>query len=118
MSVAALRVAVRKFAPFETALEKIWQSFQATIGCPLRLEAEALDLNPLYESLLTRQGLRDGTWDIAFLSTDWLAEAVEDGALLDLAPSMRQDPVPYYPHGWVPALLRYQQWGEAVYALP
>ena len=115
---STLRVAIRKFGPFESAIQKIWQSFQEATGCPLELEAEALDLNPLYESLFTRGGLKDGAWDVAFMVTDWLAEAVEDDALLDLAPYMRTTPVADYPMGWTPSLTQFQHFGDAVYGLP
>ena len=104
----ALRVAIRKFGPFESAIAKQYADFQAATGCPLRLEPVALDLNPLFETLFTRGGLKDGTWDIAFIVTDWIAEAVAEGALLDLAPRMRAQPVPDYPAGWAPSLTRFQ----------
>ena len=112
------RVAIRRFPPFETAIAKQWADFQAATGCPLRLEPESLDLNPLVDSLFTRRGLQDGTWDIAFVVTDWLADAVHEGSLRDLAPAMRADPVPDYPEGWVPALTGMQQFGDAIYGLP
>ena len=114
----ALRVAIRKFGPFESAIAKQYADFQAATGCSLRLEPVALDLNPLFETLFARGGLKDGTWDIAFIVTDWIAEAVAEGALLDLAPRMREQPVPDYPTGWAPSLTRFQSFGDAVYGLP
>ena len=101
------RVAIRRFGPFESAIQKQWADFQAATGCPLRLEWEALDLNPLVDSLFTNGGLKDGTWDLALIVTDWLADAVHKGSLLDLGPSMRRDPVPDYPEGWAKALTRH-----------
>ncbi|MFN8594366.1 MAG: extracellular solute-binding protein [Thermomicrobiales bacterium] len=112
------RIAIRRFGPFESAIQKQWADFQRTTGCPLHLAWEALDLNPLVASLFTRDGLRDGTWDMAFIVTDWLADAVAAGALLDLAPLMAVNPVPDYPHGWAPALTGMQQFGAAIYGLP
>jgi multiple sugar transport system substrate-binding protein len=112
------RVAIRRFPPFEAAIQRQWADFQAATGCPLRLEYESLDLNPLVDSLFARNGLRDGTWDIAFIVTDWLAEAASDGAVLDLAPFMRADPIPDYPKGWAPSLTAMQQFGAAIYGLP
>ncbi len=112
------RVAIRRFDPFAAAIEKQWAAFQEKTGCPLRLEAESLDLNPLVESLFTSNGLRNGAWDIAFIVTDWLADAAASGALRDLAPFMKIDPVPDYPAGWAPALTGMQQFGDAVYGLP
>ena len=113
-----LRVAIRKFGPFESAIAKQYADFQAATSCSLPLEPVALDLNPLFETLFTRGGLKDGTWDIAFLVTDWMAEAVAEDALLDLEPRMREQPVPDYPTGWAPSLTRFQSFGDAVYGLP
>lgn len=112
------RVAIRRFGPFETAIEKQWAAFQAATGCPLRLEYESLDLNPLVDALFTSGGLKGGAWDIAFIVTDWLAEAAAEGALRDLAPFMRANPVPDYPEGWAPVLTGMQQFGDAIYGLP
>jgi multiple sugar transport system substrate-binding protein len=113
-----LRIAIRAFEPFERAIQKQYADFQVTTGCSLRLECEHLDLNPLVDALFTRQGLRNGTFDIAFIVTDWFAEAVESGALVDIAPFMRSQPVPDYPDGWSPALTRFQQFGDAIYGVP
>jgi multiple sugar transport system substrate-binding protein len=113
-----LRIAIRKFGPFEQAIQKQYASFQAATGCPLRLEYEALDLNPLYDTLFTQAGLKNGAWDIAFINTDWVADAVESGAIADLAPFMRAAPIPDYPQGWSPAMTRLQQFGESVYGVP
>jgi multiple sugar transport system substrate-binding protein len=113
-----LRIAIRAFEPFERAIRKQYADFQAATGCQLALEFESLDLNPLVDALFTRQGLKDGTWDIAFIVTDWIAEAVECGALVDIAPFMRRQPIPDYPNGWSPALTRFQQVGDTIYGVP
>lgn len=113
-----LRIAIRKFGPFEAAITQQYASFQAATGCALGLEYESLDLNPLAEALFTHQGLKKGTWDIAFVVTDWIAEAVESGAVTNLAPLMRQTPIQDYPSGWTPALTRFQQFGDAIYGVP
>ena len=114
----SFRVAIRRFPPFETAIQKQWDDFRRATDCPLHLEWESLDLNPLVASLFTSGGLKDGTWDIAFVVTDWLADAVHEGALRDLASAMRRDPVPDYPEGWGPVLTGMQQFGDAIYGLP
>lgn len=64
------RIAVRKFGPFESAIQKQWQTFEAAERTGLSLEAEAFDLHPLQETLFAEQGLAEGRWDVAFLSTD------------------------------------------------
>ena len=112
------RIAVRKFGPFETAIARQWESFRALTGCPLQLEAVPFDLHPLHTALLTEHGLRDGSWDAAFIVTDWLAEAHATGALLDLAPHLTEDAPEDYPQGWVPSLLRAQNFDGAVLGLP
>jgi multiple sugar transport system substrate-binding protein len=113
-----LRIAVRKFGPFETAIQKQFADFKATTGCPLNLEFEAMDLNPLYAGLVGPGWLKDGTFDLAFINTDWLPEIIEDNSLEDLTPLMAAEPIPDYPDGWSPALTRLQSSGEAVYGLP
>ena len=113
-----LRIAIRKFDPFEAAIRRQFDSFRAETGCALRLETESLDLVPLHQTLFADGGLRDGAWDVAFVVTDWLAEAVEGGALLDLASRLVADPIPGDPDPWPPALTRAQRFGEAVYGVP
>jgi len=113
-----LRVAVRKFEPFERAIEKQFAAFRQATGSTLELEAVPLDLNPMRETLFERGGLRDGTWDIAFLNTDWIAEAVATESVVDLRPFMEAHPVDGYPEGWAAALLRLQDDGRHVWGLP
>lgn len=113
-----LRIAIRAFGPFERAIERQYASFQAATGCPLLLEWQALDLGPLYATLFTDEGLKHGDWDIAFVVTDWLAEAIDANALADLTPHMKAQPIAEYPQAWAPALTRMQQVGDAVYGVP
>ena len=113
-----LRIAIRKFPPFERAIEEQFASFQRASGCPLQIDAVALDLNPLVDTLFTNGGLKSGEWDVAFVVTDWLAEAAADGHLADLAPLMAVNPIPDYPDGWAPALTRVQQFGDTLCGIP
>ena len=113
-----LRIAIRKFGPFESALARQWQSFEHRHRTGLQFEAVPLDLHPLYESLFAQNGLRHGDWDLALLSTDWLAEAADSHALLDLAPLIGQSPPAGYPHAWSDSLLRLQRFGNRVLGLP
>lgn len=112
------RVAVRKFGPFEKAIEKQWNAYAAASGCQLRLEIASLDLHPLYDTLFVEHGLRDGAWDVAFVVTDWLAEAVATGALRDLAPEFAARPPDDYPQGWAAGLLGQQRFDDALYGVP
>lgn len=113
-----LRIAIRKFDGFERSIQRQWADFVASSGCALDLEYESLDLNPLVDALFTRQGLKNGDFDVAFVVTDWIADAVASGALLDLAPLMSERPVDGYPDAWSPALTRFQAIDGAVYGLP
>ena len=56
----SFRVAIRRFDPFSAAIEKQWAAFQAAEGIDLQLEAEPLDLHPLYESYFEQDGLKRG----------------------------------------------------------
>ncbi|GAB3838157.1 extracellular solute-binding protein [Hymenobacter jeollabukensis] len=112
------RVAVRKFAPFEAHMQKLWAAFCAHSGCTLPAEFVALDLHPLHQSLLTDQGLATGAWDLAHINTDWLPEAQAASALLDLAPLIRQNPPADFPQGWSPSLLGMQEYGGTTLGLP
>jgi multiple sugar transport system substrate-binding protein len=112
------RIAVRKFGPFEKSIVRQWESFCARSGCRLRLETVALDLHPLHATLFEDGGLKSGHWDAAFVVTDWLAEAFETGALLDLAPRLSKSPPDSYPTGWTESLLRAQRFDNVVLGLP
>ena len=112
------RVAIRKFDPFEAAIRERWASFCNLSGCGLQLEAEAFDVNELHGALFARGGLRGGGWDVGFIVTDWLAEAMDSGALADLGGRLRAAPPGDCPGGWTESLLRHQRFGEVVLGLP
>jgi multiple sugar transport system substrate-binding protein len=113
-----LRIAVRKFAPFESAIRKQWVEFERRRGSGFALEMVPLDLMPLTEALFARKSLRDGTWDIAFINTDWIASACERGDLKDLHEFIRSDPPEDYPRGWTDSMLRVQQHAGMIAGLP
>jgi multiple sugar transport system substrate-binding protein len=112
------RIAIRKFGPFESAIQKQWGSFNSLAQTGLTLEAEAFDLQPLSEALFERGGLVRGDWDVAFLDTDWLARAHAAKAVLNLAPLVKADPPRDYPGGWSDSLLRLQSMGGEILGLP
>lgn len=113
-----IRIAVRKFPPFETAIVRQFQDFVRVAGVDARIETEAFDLTPLHERLFERQALAKGEFDIAFLSTDWIAEAHQAGALADLAPHLRRAPIPDFPDAWSPSLLNLQQFAGGFWGMP
>lgn len=112
------RIAVRRFAPFESAVMKIWNSFVEATGCALQLEMVSMDLPELHASILQNGGLAGGHWDVAHISTDWLFEGYASGALENLAPYISQKPPDDFPQGWSSSLLAMQQQGAGIYGLP
>ena len=113
-----LRIAVRKFGPFEATMDKLWTRYCALSGCRLQAEFIAMDLHELHESTLVNGGLKNGSWDIAHLNTDWLLEGYEGAALEDLKPYIDQNPPEGFPAGWSQSLLDLQQFDAQTMALP
>jgi multiple sugar transport system substrate-binding protein len=112
------RIAVRKYPPFEQAIRVQWDNFEAAIKTGLALDLAAFDLHPLEDALFRNDGMRNGDWDIAFVSTDWIASMHSQQCAVDLAPFVREQPPQDYPHGWAPSLLGLQQIGDAVLGVP
>ena len=112
------RVAIRKFDPFESAIKKQWASFAQAEGLDLELETVSLDLHPLYESYFEQEDLKNGGWDVGFLSSDWFATVHETQAVLDLAPYLGTNPPDDYPQGWTNSLLQMHHFDEVVLGLP
>lgn len=115
---STLRVAVRAFAPFEEAIRQQWECFAEISGVSLTLEAIPLELHDLFQSLVTDDGLRNGQWDIAFLSSDWFAEIHARRAVIDLAPFLESSPPDDYPEGWPSSLIMQQQFDGFTLGLP
>ena len=115
---ARIRIAVRKFAPFESAITRQFADFKSKSGSDARLEIEALDLNALHESLFARRGLADGSFDLAFISTDWLAQAQSAGLIQDLAPHLARARIPDFPDAWSPSLLKLQRFHGGFWGMP
>ncbi|MBJ6367707.1 ABC transporter substrate-binding protein [Snuella sedimenti] len=113
------RVAVRKFGPFETALQKTWDAFCKAHNCTMELEAVPMDLHPLYDATLGKDnGLINGDWDIAHINTDWITEAQHKNALEDLAPYIASSAPDNFPDGWSNSLLHMQRFEDKVLGLP
>lgn len=118
MSAETIRIAVRKFGPFETALQKLWEGYCQSSGCTLKAEMVPMDLDDLHKAILEDQGLKNGDWDIAHVVTDWLLEAWESGALENLQPYIAQNPPQDFPSGWSNSLLNMQVFDTAIAGLP
>lgn len=112
-----MRVAVRKFTDFEDAFAE-----QIALYCAqhpdVEIEAVPLDLQTLHHAMFETNGLHTGAWDIGFISTDWTAEAVEDGAVEELTPYLRQKPIPDWPQGWAPSIVAPLVFDQKIYTLP
>jgi len=113
-----LHIAVRKFGPFEDAIRRQFDDFVRTENLDATMSFDSLDLNPLTEAMFDRGGLRNGTYDIAFLNTDWLARAVNGNHLADLAPLLASYPIADYPSGWSRSLSSMPHIGGKVFGLP
>ena len=116
--MSTLRIAVRRFDPFERAIARQFADFLRTSGVEAELDAVPMDLNPLHEAAIATRGLADGTWDIAFMATDWLAEAQAAGLLEDLAPHMERAPIPDFPQAWSPSLTTMQRFDGGYWGMP
>ena len=112
------RIAVRKFGPFESAMEKLWDKFCKQTGCTLQAEMVPMDLHPLHDATLTQRGLANGDWDVAHINTDWIYEAYTGGSVEKLNRYIDTKPPMNYPVGWSNSLLRMQQFGEDIVGLP
>lgn len=112
-----LRIAVREFADFENALaEEI--ALYRQLHPDLEFEAVPLDLHRLHAELFEKDGLRSGVWDIGYLVTDWLAEAVEEKVVEDLTPYLSKRPIPDWPQGWASSIVEPLYFEERLYTLP
>lgn len=112
------RVAIRKFDPFEIAIQRQWIDFETRARSGLQLDAQRMDLHPLMESLFEKEGLRRGDWDVAFINTDWAPSIYAAKSVVDLAPYIAENPPQDYPHGWTDSLLRLQNFDGYILGLP
>lgn len=116
--MTTLRVAVRQFGPFETGIVRQFDDFVATTGVDARIEIEAMDLNPLHERLIGRRELASGAWDLAFLSTDWIAQVQALGLVEDLLPWQQRTPIADFPQAWSASLLALQRFAGGLWGMP
>ncbi len=56
--------------------------------------------------------------DVAFISTDWIAEAQSGGLIEDLNPYLARKPIPDFPQGWSPSLLNLQNFAGGFWGMP
>ncbi len=118
MENSNFRIAVRKFGPFETTLQKLWDSFCLKYNISIGVEMVPLELHDLYEQTISEGGLKKGEWDIAHINTDWIFDAVHGKSVLDLTALISQNPPQDFPQGWHNSLLHLQQINGRTYGLP
>ncbi len=113
-----LRIAVRRFDAFDFGIRKQFADFVQSRRIDAEIATEQLDLNPLHTVLIERRELAGPNWDIAFLPTDWLAEAQTAGLLEDLKPHLARAPIPDFPAAWSPSLLNLQSFAGGFWGMP
>jgi multiple sugar transport system substrate-binding protein len=113
-----LRVAVRQFGPFESGIVRQFEDFVAATGEDARIEIVAMDLNPLHDALIGRRELASGAWDLAFLSTDWIAQVQALGLVENLLPFQAREPIADFPQAWSPSLLGLQSFADGLWGMP
>lgn len=113
-----LRIAVRKFDPFESAIRRQFADFKRTAATDASLEVEPLELNELHARLFESGALADGSVDLAFLSTDWLAEAHSCGLIENLRPYLARAPIADFPAAWSRSLVTLQDFAGGFWGMP
>lgn len=115
---STFKIAVRKFAPFETAMQKFWDKFCAISGCDLKLEMIVMDLHELYDRTITKKGMANGDFDLAHINTDWIYEGYLNEDFEILNPYINKNKPDDFPRGWSKSLLSLQRFGWEVAGLP
>lgn len=113
-----LRFAVRKFGPFERALEKCWAAYQELYSLNVEMEFVPLDLEELTATFFEKKGLYNGDWDIIHINTDWIARAYETNGLSALDSMLRQHPPEEVEGAWPESLQALQRFAGSVFGLP
>lgn len=112
------RIAVRKFGPFETAMQMFWDRYCFVSGCVLKLKLVIMDLHELHDRTLTQKGLAEGEFDVAHINTDWMYEGYAANAFEVLNPYIDQHPPFDFPKGWSSSLLGLQNFNGEIVGLP
>ncbi|WP_146404290.1 extracellular solute-binding protein [Planctomycetes bacterium CA13] len=113
-----LRIAVREFEPFERSIAEMWEAYCKQTGCQMQLDAVAMDLHDLHEATIGSGGLHDGDWDIAHVTTDFIAEAHATDSLLNLRSRLNLKPPHDFPAGWSESMLGFQDFGDSIVGVP
>jgi multiple sugar transport system substrate-binding protein len=115
--LTTLRIALRTYADFESALTEQARQFEI-LRPGVRVELTSVGIHELYTSAIAQGGLRDGRFDLALLVTDWLPEALAAGALEDLQSWQNRLPIAEWPEGWARSLVQPLTFGHNLSSLP
>lgn len=110
MEKSKFRFAVRKFQPFENAMQKIWNAFCQERNLDIEAEFIAMDLPELHEAIIANDGLKNGDWDAAHIVTDWLDEAYSSQSLEVLNPYLENQKLDL--EAWSNSLLEAQVFSQ------
>jgi len=114
---AKLRIALREFVAFETALASQIESFRAHQP-DIAFEFVPMDLESLYRELIVDRGLANGTWDVGLVVTDWLPQAIAANLLEDLTPYLSVGAIPDWPAAWPNSLVEPLNFKDHFYCVP
>ncbi len=112
-----LRIAVRSFVDFESALAAQIAAYRP-FNPEVEIEVTSFEIDDLEEPVLGESGLRTGVWDLAIFPTDWIGQAVQTAALEPLGRWMRAAPLPGWPSGWPASLREPLRGGDGYYCIP
>ena len=112
----SLRLVGRKFIGFEKALDQQARSFRDAGGD--NVEMEFLDVEDLYERMISNDGCAKGESDIMMVCTDWYPTLCAANALVPLNDFINQNPPPDWPDGWTDSMLQLQTSGGRILGLP
>jgi multiple sugar transport system substrate-binding protein len=112
-----LRIAIRSFADFQSALAAQIAGYRE-LQPDVEIEVVAFDLPSLEDAVLGNDGLRAGGWDLAIFPTDWIGSAINTAAIENLTPRMQSNPLPDWPEGWPASLREPLRCGDDFYCIP
>jgi multiple sugar transport system substrate-binding protein len=112
-----LRIAVRSFAGFESALAAQIAAYRR-LDPEIEIEVASFELRDLEDAVLGEDGLRTGAWDLAIFPTDWIGRAVQSTSLELLARWMQAAPLPGWPAGWPASLREPLRYSDGFYCIP
>ena len=115
--MTTLRIILRDYADFESALEEEARLFEA-FHPGVKVQLTSVGIHDLHRSAIAEGGLRNGHFDLALLVTDWLAEGLATGALEDLHPWHHRLPLHDWPQGWAQSLVQPLVFGDRLSSLP